>query len=52
MELKTIKLMPKVIGQFNLYFNYYAAEINEENDNISIGLILFTNKVNVDMQYA
>ena len=52
MGLKTIKLMPKVIGQFNLYFNCYAAEINEENDNIPIGLILCTDKVNVDMQYA
>nr|WP_233541867.1 PDDEXK nuclease domain-containing protein [Coprobacillus sp. AF33-1AC] len=51
-ELKTIKLMPEVVGQLNMYLNYYAAEINDENDNPPIRLILCTDKGNVDMQYA
>ena len=51
-ELKTIKLMPEAVGQLNMYLNYYAAEVNDENDNPPIGLILRTDKGNVDMQYA
>lgn len=51
-ELRTIKLMPEAVGQLNMYLNYYAAEINDENDNPPIGLILCTDKGNVDMQYA
>ena len=52
LELKTIKLMPEAVGQLNMYLNYYAAEVNDENDNPPIGLILCTDKGNVDMQYA
>lgn len=51
-ELKTIKLMPEAVGQLNMYSNYYTAEINDKNDNPPIGLILCTDKGNVDMQYA
>ncbi|WP_204215291.1 YhcG family protein [Erysipelatoclostridium sp. An173] len=51
-ELKTIKLMPEAVGQLNMYLNYYTAEINDENDNPPIGLILCTDKGNVDIQYA
>lgn len=51
-ELKTIKLMPEAVGQLNMYLNYYAAEVNDEDDNPPIGLILWTDKGNVDMQYA
>lgn len=51
-ELKTIKLMPEAVGQINMYLNYYTSEINDENDNPPIGLILCTDKGNVDMQYA
>ena len=51
-ELKTIKLMPEAVGQLNMYLNYYVAEVNDENDNPPIGLILCTDKGNVDMQYA
>ena len=51
-ELKTIKLMPEAVGQLNMYLNYYAAEVNDENDNPPIGLILCTDKGNVDIQYA
>ena len=48
-ELKTIKLMPETVGQLNMYLNYYTAEINDEDDNPPIGLILCTDKGNVDM---
>ena len=51
-ELKTIKLMPEAVGQLNMYLNYYAAEVNDENDNPPIGVLLCTDKGNVDMQYA
>ena len=51
-ELKTIKLMPEAVGQLNMYLNYYAAEVNDKDDNPPIGLILCTDKGNVDMQYA
>lgn len=50
-ELKTIKLMPEAVGQLNMYLNYYASEVNDEGDN-PIGLILCTDKGNVDIQYA
>ena len=45
-ELKTIKLMPEAVGQLNMYLNYYAAEVNDEDDNPPIGLILCTDKGN------
>ena len=51
-ELKTIKLMPEAVGQLNMSFNYYASEVNDEGDNPPIGLILCTDKGNVDIQYA
>ena len=44
--------MPEAVGQLNMYLNYYTAEINDEDDNPPIGLILCTDKGNVDMQYA
>lgn len=51
-ELKTSKLTPEVVGQINMYLNYYASEINEENDNPPIGIILCAEKGNVDLEYA
>lgn len=51
-ELKTIKLMPEAVGQLNMYLNYYAAEVNDEGDNPPIGIILCTDKDNVDAEYA
>ena len=51
-ELKTIKLMPEAVGQLNMYLIYYASEVNDEGDNPPIGLILCTDKGNVDIQYA
>lgn len=51
-ELKTIKLLPEAVGQLNMYLNYYAAEINEPDDNPPIGIILCTDKTNVEAEYA
>jgi predicted nuclease of restriction endonuclease-like (RecB) superfamily len=51
-ELKTVKLMPEAVGQLNMYLNYYAAEVNDEGDNPPIGIILCTDKDNVDAEYA
>ena len=51
-ELKSSKFIPQAVGQLNMYLNYYAAEINDEDDNPPIGIILCTDKGNVDMQYA
>ncbi len=51
-KLKTIKLIPEAVGQLNMYLNYYAPEINDENDNPTIGLILCIDKGNIDMQYT
>lgn len=44
--------MLEAVGQLNMYLNYYAVEVNDENDNSPIALILSTDKGNVDMQYA
>ena len=51
-ELKTIKFMPEAVGQLNMYLNYYAAEVNDEYDNPPIGIILCTDKGNVNLEYA
>ena len=32
-ELKTTKLTPEAAGQINMYLNYYAAEVNDPEDN-------------------
>ena len=37
-ELKTIKLMPEAVGQLNMYLNYYAAEVNDKDDNPPVDL--------------
>lgn len=51
-ELKTVKFLPEAIGQLNMYLNYYAAEVNEPDDNPPIGIILCTDKNNVNAEYA
>ena len=51
-ELKTIKLLPEDVGQLNMYLDYYAAEVNEPDDNPPIGIILCTDKTNVEAEYA
>lgn len=51
-ELKTRKLMPAAVGQLNMYLNYYAAEVNDPDDNPPIGIILCTDKNAVGAEYA
>ena len=51
-ELKTQKLTPEAVGQLNMYLNYYAAEVNDHDDNPPIGIILCTDKDSVAAEYA
>ena len=51
-ELKTTKLTPEAAGQINMYLNYYAAEVNDPEDNPPIGIILCTDKNSVAAEYA
>lgn len=51
-ELKTRKLMPAAVGQLNMYLNYYAAEVNDPDDNPPIGIILCTDKNSLGAEYA
>ena len=51
-ELKTSKLTPEAAGQINMYLNYYAAEVNDSDDNPPIGIILCTDKDSVTAEYA
>ena len=51
-ELKMGKLMPEAVRQLNMYLNYYKSEINDETDNEPIGIILCTDKDNIQAEYA
>lgn len=51
-ELKTTKLTPEAAGQINMYLNYYAREVNDEDDNPPIGIILCTEKDSITAEYA
>lgn len=51
-ELKTSKLTPEAAGQINMYLNYYAAEVNDADDNPPIGIIFCTEKDSVTAEYA
>lgn len=51
-ELKTTKLTPEAAGQINMYLNYYAAEVNDPEDNPPIGIILCTDKDSLAAEYA
>lgn len=51
-ELKTTKLTPEAAGQINMYLNYYAAEVNDADDNPPIGIILCTEKDRITAEYA
>lgn len=51
-ELKTTKLTPEAAGQTNMYLNYYAAEVNDSDDNPPIGIILCTEKDSITAEYA
>ena len=51
-ELKTTKLTPEAAGQINMYLNYYAAEVNDPDDNPPIGIILCAEKDSIAAEYA
>ena len=51
-ELKAKEFMPEAAGQLNMYLNYYREEVNDPDDNPPVGLILCTDKNNLDVQYA
>ena len=51
-ELKMKKLTPEAAGQLNMYLNYYAAEVNDPDDNPPIGIILCTEKDSIAAEYA
>lgn len=51
-ELKTTKLTPEAAGQINMYLNYYAAEVNDPDDNPPIFIILCTDKDSITAEYA
>lgn len=51
-ELKAKDFSPEAAGQLNMYLNYYAAEVNDPDDNPPIGIILCTDKNNIDVEYA
>lgn len=51
-ELNRTKLTPEAAGQLNMYLNYYATEVNNEDDNPPIGIILCTDKDSLTAEYA
>ena len=51
-ELKTTTLTPEAAGQINMYLNYYAAEVNDPDDNPPIGIILCAEKDSITAEYA
>ncbi len=51
-ELKTTRLLPEAVGQLNMYLNYYAAEVNDPDDNPPVGIILCTDRDNINAEYA
>lgn len=51
-DLEKALVTPEAAGQFNMYLNYYAAEVNDEHDNPPIGIILCTDKDSIAAEYA
>ncbi|MFT4303772.1 MAG: PDDEXK nuclease domain-containing protein [Candidatus Woesearchaeota archaeon] len=51
-ELKTSKFSHKDTGQMNFYLNYVKKELNNKDDNDPIGIILCTDKHDVQVEYA
>lgn len=50
-DLKIGNMKPEYVGQMNMYVNYYNAEIKDEHDNETIGIILCTGKKGATMEY-
>ena len=51
-DLKIRNMKHTDVGQMNTYLNYYKAEVNEPTDNEPIGIILCTDKNEIEAQYA
>jgi hypothetical protein len=51
-ELKTGKFRHEDAGQINFYLNYVKNELNKKDDNNPIGIILCTEKDNIQIKYA
>ncbi len=51
-ELKTGKLTHQDLGQLQLYVNYYDRERRTEGDNLTLGLILCTDKNDAVVRYT
>jgi len=51
-DLKMQKLKSDNVGQMNSYLNYYKQEVNDEFDNEPIGIILCTDKDEIEAEYA
>lgn len=51
-DLKINDLKIENAGQMNAYLNFYKNEVNDENDNLPIGIILCANKNDVVAEYA
>lgn len=50
-ELKTTKLGISDAGQLNTYLNFYNTEVNDSDDNPSIGIILCAEKDEITAEY-
>nr|WP_243693013.1 PDDEXK nuclease domain-containing protein [Tissierella praeacuta] len=51
-DLKIGRLKPEHIGQMNMYVNYYAAEVSDDEDNKPIGIVLCADNSEVVAEYA
>jgi len=51
-DLKIRTMRHVDVGQMNTYLNYYKTEINESTDNDPIGIILCTEKNEIEAKYA
>ncbi|WP_026395360.1 PDDEXK nuclease domain-containing protein [Acetobacterium malicum] len=51
-DLKMGSLKPENIGQMNMYVNYYASEVNDEDDEKPMGIILCADTSEIVAEYA
>lgn len=51
-ELKAKPVDHNAVGQINLYLNYFKEHINHKDDNDPIGIIMCTDKNNIEVKYA
>lgn len=51
-EIKTDKFKHEYIGQLNFYLNYVKNELNKNDDKDPIGILLCTEKDNLQVKYA